>query len=213
MDFCPRTCSTEDSCLCTYRTDQLGLQDAMLAHCWTCLFFRDACSTCCASGLFRVDDVLIQAAGRHLMVTTKPQWLCGPRLYRLCTYQWCQQGAFRDEKQTVSVHSNTVFECPALYNLQDRYEILCQAPQEDAMILFMWQNDFVGVAPFLDACLSRMYTTAGLPLGDHASNQPLVGCKGCYASSSSSIFHSPELKQYERAFVLQRIPGRHLQIP
>ena len=29
------------------------------------------------------------------------------------------------------------------------------------MILFMWQDDIIGVARFMDACLERVYTSAG----------------------------------------------------
>ena len=39
-------------------------------------------------------------------------------------------GCLQDEKYIV-------FECPALQALRDRYEILFQAPQGDAMFLFM----------------------------------------------------------------------------
>ena len=70
-------------------------------------------------------------------------WLLVPRLNRFCT--WCQQVVSGDEK-------HIVFECPALQTLRDRYENLFQAPQGDAMTLFMWQSDIIGVALFVDAC-------------------------------------------------------------
>ena len=77
----------------------------------------------------------------------------------------CQQGVLGDEK-------HLVFECPALQDLRDRNKILFQAPHGDAMILFMWQDDIIGVARFIDACLERVYTSAGPPVGDQASDQP-----------------------------------------
>ena len=40
------------------------------------------------------------------------------------------------------------------------------------MILFMWQNDTIGVAQFIDTCLEIVYTSAGPPAGDQASDQP-----------------------------------------
>ena len=45
----------------------------------------------------------------------------------------CQQGVLRDEK-------HSVFECPALQDLRDRYENLFQTPQghDRAMILFRY---------------------------------------------------------------------------
>ena len=49
---------------------------------------------------------------------------------------------------------------------------LFQAPQGNAMILFMWQDDIIGVARFIDACLERVSTSAGPPVGDQASDQP-----------------------------------------
>ena len=82
---------------------------------------------------------------------------------RICTM--CQQGVLRDEK-------HLVFECPALQDLRDRYENLFQAPQGDAMTLFMWQDDIIGVARFIEACLERVSTSAGPPVGDQASDQP-----------------------------------------
>ena len=47
-----------------------------------------------------------------------------------------------------------------------------KAPHGDAMILFMWQDDIVGVARFIDACLERVYTSPGPPVEDQASDQP-----------------------------------------
>ena len=44
--------------------------------------------------------------------------------------------------------------------------------QGDAMILFMWQDDIIGAARVIDACLERVYTSAGPPVGDRASYQP-----------------------------------------
>ena len=47
-----------------------------------------------------------------------------------------------------------------------------QAPQGDAVILFMWQDDIIGVARFIDACLHNVFTSAGPPVGEQASDQP-----------------------------------------
>ena len=38
------------------------------------------------------------------------------------------------------------------------------------MILFMWQDDIIGVARFIDVCLERVSTSAGPPMGDQASD-------------------------------------------
>ena len=77
----------------------------------------------------------------------------------------CQQGILEDEK-------HLVYECPALQDLRDGYENLVQAPEGDAMILFMWQDDIIGVARYIDACSERVYTSAGHPVGDQASDRP-----------------------------------------
>ena len=42
----------------------------------------------------------------------------------------------------------------------------------DAMILLMWQDDVVGVARYIDACLERVHTLAGPTVGDQTSDQP-----------------------------------------
>ena len=86
-----------------------------------------------------------------------------PRLNRICTL--CQQGAFGDEKHLVS-------ECPALQDLRDRFESLFQAHQGGAMILFMWQDDVIGVVQHLYMCIERVNTSAGPPVGDQTSDQP-----------------------------------------
>ena len=43
-----------------------------------------------------------------------------------------------------------------------------------AMILFMWQDDLIGVAHFIDACLELVYTSmsTGPTIGAQASDQP-----------------------------------------
>ena len=87
----------------------------------------------------------------------------------LCPQAWMSWDILGDEK-------HLVFECPALQDLRNRFENLLQlkAPQGNAMFLFMWQDDIIGFAPFLevDACLEKVYTSAGPPVGDQASDQP-----------------------------------------
>ena len=88
-------------------------------------------------------------------------------LNRFCTL--CQQGVLGDEK-------NLLYECPALQDLRDRYENLFQAYQGDAMTLFMWQDDVIGVARVIDHAQKECYTSAGPPVGDQASDQPFKVC-------------------------------------
>ena len=77
----------------------------------------------------------------------------------------CQQGVLGDEK-------HLLFECPALQDLLNRYENLFQAPHGDAVILFMRQDDIIGVAWIIDASLERVYSSAGPLVGHQASDQP-----------------------------------------
>ena len=100
-------------------------------------------------------------------------WLCVPQRNKFCML--CQLGILEDEK-------HLVFECPALQDFVigmktcsmnvDFVDHVDQAPEGDAMILFMWQDDIIVVARYIDACSERVYTSAGHPVGDQASDQP-----------------------------------------
>ena len=63
----------------------------------------------------------------------------------------CQQGVLGDEK-------HLVFECPALQDLRNRNKKLFKAPHGEAIILFMWQGDIIGVARFFEVCLESVHT-------------------------------------------------------
>ena len=77
---------------------------------------------------------------------------------------FCQHRTIRDEKHLVRV-----FECPALQDLRDKRPHLFEGTQADAiinatmMVLFMWQNDIIGVVRFTDACLERILYTSDQP--------------------------------------------------
>ena len=49
-----------------------------------------------------------------------------------------------------------VFECPALQYLRDKRPHLFEGTQADATVLFMWQDDLIGVVRFVD---ERLYTS------------------------------------------------------
>ncbi len=80
-----------------------------------------------------------------------------PRLERIC--QLCASGTVGDEK-------HLIFECPELQCLRDQWPHLFEGPQ--TMQAFMWQDDLIGVAKYVNACVSRMN-----PQGQ-ASDQPGV---------------------------------------
>ena len=56
-----------------------------------------------------------------------------------------------------------MFECPALQDLRDKRPHLFDGAQIDAMVLFMWQDDMIGVVRFIDDCLERIFYTSDQP--------------------------------------------------
>ena len=56
-----------------------------------------------------------------------------------------------------------VSECPALQDLRDKRPYLFEGTQADAMVLFMWQDDMVGVVRLFDECLERILHTSDQP--------------------------------------------------
>ena len=56
--------------------------------------------------------------------------------------------------------------------LQHCLLLLTKALSVVHLILFMWQDDSIGVARFIDASLERLYSPAGPPVGDQAADQP-----------------------------------------
>ena len=81
-------------------------------------------------------------------------WAGIPRLQRFCST--CQYRTIGDEK-------HLVFECPALQDLRDKRPHLFEGTQADAMVLFMWHDDILGVVRFIDACLERILYTSDQP--------------------------------------------------
>ena len=73
---------------------------------------------------------------------------------RVCNI--CQHRTIGDEK-------HLVFECPALQDLRDKRPHLFDGAQTDAMVLFMWQDDMIGVVRFIDECLERILYTSDQP--------------------------------------------------
>ena len=63
----------------------------------------------------------------------------------------------------LGMRSNLVFECPALQDLRDKRPHLFDGAQTDAMVLFMWQDDMIGVVRFIDDCLERILYTSDQP--------------------------------------------------
>ena len=68
-----------------------------------------------------------------------------PRLERVC--QLCGVGTLGDER-------HLIFECPELLCFREQWSHLFEGPQ--TMQAFMWQEDLIGVAKFVTACLRKM---------------------------------------------------------
>ena len=86
-----------------------------------------------------------------------------PRMQRYCTL--CQAGVIGDEQ-------HLVFECQQLQHIRNKYDYLFRNLQGDTMLLFMWQQDMVSAARFIDECLQLVYTSADPLIEDQASHQP-----------------------------------------
>jgi len=70
-----------------------------------------------------------------------------PRLERIC--QLCASGTVGDEKYFI-------FESSELQCLKRHWPHLFEGPQ--TMLAFMWQDDLIGVAKYVNACVLRMNT-------------------------------------------------------
>ena len=70
----------------------------------------------------------------------------------------CQHRTIGDEK-------HLVFACPASQDLRDNRPHFFEGTRADAMVLFMWQDDMVGVVQFFDECpsIERMLYTSDQP--------------------------------------------------
>ena len=143
LDICPRTCPSFNAKLCTYATwfarpvekHARSLLDLPVSRRCMQRFLR-----------FRM--------GCHRLPRDTGAWVGIPRLQRVCNI--CQHRTIGDEK-------HLVFECPALQDLRDKRPHLFDGAQTDAMVLFMWQDDMIGVVRFIDDCLERILYTSDQP--------------------------------------------------
>ena len=68
-----------------------------------------------------------------------------PSLERIC--QLCASGTVGDEK-------HLIFECSELQCLREQWPHLFQGPQ--TMLAFMWQDNLIGFAKYVNACILQM---------------------------------------------------------
>ena len=83
-----------------------------------------------------------------------------PRLQRVC--HLCTTGALGDER-------HVIYECPELQDVRAQWPHLFEGPE--TMKAFLWQDDLIGVARFVNMCLKKMNPPV---LGGSASDQPGV---------------------------------------
>ena len=114
----------------------------------------------CIAGLFGQRAVFVQS--RALKSSILGSWARPqiPRLERLC--QLCATGALGDER-------HVIFECPELQDIRAQWSHLFQGPE--TMQAFIWQDDLIGVAKFVNMCLNKVNPPL---LGGSASDQPGV---------------------------------------
>ena len=111
-------------------------------------------SAACMKGLLRF------RMGCHRLPRDEGSWARPnvPRLQRVC--RLCTASTLGDEK-------HLVFECPELRCFREQWPHLSEGPQ--TMLAFMWQDDLIGVAKFVNACLQKMNRSEG-----QTSDQPGV---------------------------------------
>ena len=139
LDICPRTCPSVNARLCTYAQwfarpagrHARSLLDLPVSRRCMQRFLR-----------FRM--------GCHRLPRDAGAWVGIPRLQRVCNL--CAQRVIGDEK-------HMVFECPTLQDLRDKRPHLFANRQAGAMVVFLWQDDTIGVVRFIDECLERIYTS------------------------------------------------------
>ena len=136
LDIWPRTSPSARATLCTYytwfaRPQHLRrpgplLMQPLSAHCMRVLL------------RFRV--------GAHSLPVVQGRRTGAPRAQRLCLL--CDQRAVGDER-------HMVFECPALQGVWDKYAALF-VDGASTMQQFMWQQDVIGVAHFVQDCFDLL---------------------------------------------------------
>ena len=92
-------------------------------------------------------DVLRLCMGCHRLPRDEGSWarLEVPNLDRVC--QLCGAGTLGDER-------HLVFECPELLCFREQWSHLFEGQQ--TMQAFMWQEDLISVAKFINACLHKI---------------------------------------------------------
>ena len=140
LDFCPRTCPSQNATLCTYSrwfSRPLGLRHPSL--------LQLPISACCMRVLLRF------RLGCHSLPIVSGRRSGVPRHQRLCLH--CASNVVGDER-------HMVFDCTALHPVRELYPGLF-GPTIVTMQQIMWQRDLVGVAHFVLDCFRRLHSLGG----------------------------------------------------
>ena len=136
LDVCPRTCPTHRSRCCTYARWFARPQGKHAR-----VLLDIPVSAACMKGLLRF------RMGCHRLPRGEGAWVRPrvPRLERVC--QLCAAHTLGDEK-------HLVFECPELQCFREKWPQLFQGQQTTQA--FMWQDDLIVVAKFVNACVRKI---------------------------------------------------------
>ena len=148
LNYCPRTCLSHRSRLCTYK--------AWFARPQGCTR-KSVVSLPLPARCIR--QVLRFRMGCHGLPRDSGSWTQIPRADRVCTL--CGPDSLGDEK-------HFVFECPHLQHIRDKYAHLFHC---STMVQFFWQDDMIGVAKFICDSLDIMLG-ADSDIQSQASDQP-----------------------------------------
>ena len=148
LDFCPRTCPSHKSRLCTYNAWFARLDSSARKS-----VLSLPLSAKCMRQLLRF------RMGCHGLPRDTGSWARIPRADRVCAL--CGPASLGDEK-------HLVFECPHLQHIRDQYASLFHC---STMKQFFWQDDIVSVAKFVSEGLKIMLG-ADSDAQSQASDQP-----------------------------------------
>ena len=142
LDVSPRTCPSPKSRHCTYLR-WFARPSGKSAR----TLLDIPVSATCMKGLLRF------RMGVHRLPRDEGAWVRPhiPRLERIC--QLCATNTVGDER-------HLVFECQGLQCFREKWSHLFQG--QYTMQAFLWQDDLIGVAKFINACLQQTLTRSNI---------------------------------------------------
>jgi hypothetical protein len=148
LDVCPRTCPSANAQLCTY--ERWFAQPQTLRR--VCPLLQLPVSAGCLRTLLRF------RMGCHGLPNDVGRRRGIPRMQRSCTR--CDMPGIADER-------HLIFECVAVQPVRDRFPTLF-GEHITTMQAFMWQDDAIQVAKFVQACFATLANVSSVG----SSHQP-----------------------------------------